>query len=179
MTPNPTVVVTIQYIVMTVRSVKSPGQFKPLPMPELARIIHGLLADNVLPQLPRRLVGLGRIGGHCFLGEDVGPHDARVQQHHNDALVLQVHSHALADGIDGRLGRPVCVVSAGAVVCDGADAAGNDADFGVSRLQHVGEEGLCEEQRAERVDRERPLQDVEVGRGQTVRRRAGRNTWTP
>jgi len=71
-------------------------------MPELARIVHGFLADNVLPQLPRRLLGLDRIGGHGFFGQDVGPHDARVQQHHDDALVFQVHGHALADGVDGR-----------------------------------------------------------------------------
>jgi len=64
-----------------------------------------------------------------------------------------------------------------AVVCDRADAAGDDADLGVGRLQNIGQQGLREEQRAERVDGKRPLQDVEVGGGETVLGEIGRNPW--
>ena len=64
-----------------------------------------------------------------------------MHQNHHDALLLQVHRHALPDAVEGGFGGTVGVGAAGAVVGYGADTGGHEADAGGGR-EEVREEGL-------------------------------------
>ena len=56
---------------------------------------------------------------------------SRVHQHGHDALVLQIHRHALPDAVEGRFRGAVGVGAAGAVVRDATHAGGYEPDTGM------------------------------------------------
>ena len=129
-------------------------------MPKFPRILHRFLTDDVVPQLPRRLLWHNCPRWHFGLGKYVCLHKARVQQHDCDTFVLQLHSKTLADRIHSGLGRSVRVVTACAVIAYRANTTRDDADLGVGRFQNVGQERLGKEEDSKGVNGERPLKDL-------------------
>ena len=155
-----------------------PRQLKPLAMPERARRLHPLHLDHVPPELLRRLLRHHRLRRHLRVRQQSGLHEPRVQQQHRDAVVLEIHRQRLADAVDGGFGRAVRVVPAGGVVADGADARGDDADFGGwGGGAEVGEQGLGDEEGAVGVDGEGGVEDGRGAVGQGVDFGASGDAW--
>ncbi len=90
---------------------------------------------------------LHRNGGIDALGVEghhAGAHQARVEDGHGDAPGPQIHGEGSARHVEGHLRHPVAVGAAGAVVVDGAHAAGDQGQLG-ARAQ-LGQQGPGQEQ---------------------------------
>ena len=97
-------------------------------MPELAGILNRLTHHDC-PQLTRSLLRFHALRAVLATRIDIRFRKTGMQQTDHNALLLQIHSHALADAIHGRFAGPICVRPAAAVIANAAYTAADDADY--------------------------------------------------
>lgn len=97
-------------------------------MPKLPSILNRL-AHHDLPQLTRRFLRLHALRMMFMAGINIRLGEAGMQQAYHDSFLFQVHGHALAYTIHGRLTRPIRVCPTRTVVANAANAAAHYPDY--------------------------------------------------